>query len=186
MQLWTYIMSWWALRTSNSRWTRHTLKKGPFDLVGITSDKHKLSFILVFFNWPLLRVPQTVLEAPAKIEIFHEEVQTTTVDKSRATVTFIPLVPLCLLLETPSHQVDPGLLSLLVDPEGTTARVSSPCSSRSSLRKGSWMMWRCSGPGLQIKTLTDMNSFNVWSMTFAFPRTANVFICVRGIRAERG
>lgn len=25
-------------------------KKGPFDLVGMTSDKHKLIFILVFFN----------------------------------------------------------------------------------------------------------------------------------------
>lgn len=130
-------MSWWALRTSNSRWTSRTLKPWIIRCYWDILRRLLTHCYYYYFLLLLLQVPHFAQEAPAETEIFHEDVQTRAVEKSGATVTFIPLVPLCLLLETPSHQVDPVLLSLPVGPEGTETQMSPPCSSNNLVRKES-------------------------------------------------
>lgn len=121
-----------------------------FDVELLETNINSFLLLLLFLNGPLLRVPHVVQEAPAETEIFCEEVETSAVVKLPATVTVIPLVPLCLLPETPSHRADPGLLWLLVDPEGTATQVSSRCSSRSHPEELS--QWGRGVPSLVFKS----------------------------------
>lgn len=128
-------MSWWTLRTSNSRWTRQTLNpwiiRCYWDILRhLSTHYYCYDFLLL-----LLQVLHFAQEAPAETEIFHEDAQTRAAEKISANVMFIPLVPLCLLLENPSHQVDLVLLSLPVGPDGTATQTSPPCSSSSLVKK---------------------------------------------------